>query len=141
MSDVMSMRYVIFGFGCGMSLVLGMMFLTIIKVPGILHMLIWSAVIAIDVGLVVGGPHVRFPPVFSESKKTNGLKFHVTRCFDSRESGKKVTCYLPLPHHNGAPPSPPVCTQDPLLCMGINKKANSRACHLPWGVPYCWPFY
>ena len=57
MSDVMSMRYVIFGFGCGMSLVLGMMFLTIIKVPGVLHMLIWSAVIAIDVGLVAAGYH------------------------------------------------------------------------------------
>ena len=55
MSDVMSVHYVIFGFGCGMSLVLGMMFLTIIKIPGILHMLIWSAVIAINVGLVAAG--------------------------------------------------------------------------------------
>jgi choline transporter-like protein 2/4/5 len=40
-----------------MSLVLGMMFLTIIKVPGVLHMLIWSAVIAINVGLVAAGYH------------------------------------------------------------------------------------
>jgi hypothetical protein len=70
--------------------------------------------------LALGGPQVRFPPVFSESKKTNGLKFHVTRCFESRESKSLVTSPPLLPPHNGAPPSPPVCTQDPLPCEGIN---------------------
>ena len=40
------------------------------------------------VPILLGGPQVRFPPVFFRIEKTNGLKFHVTRCFDSRESGK-----------------------------------------------------
>ena len=41
-------------------------------------------------------------------------------------------------------PLPPVYTQDPLLfmvLMGINRKTDIRACHLPWGVPYRWPIF
>jgi len=36
----------------------------------------------------LGGPQVRFPPVFFGIEETKGLKFHASRCFDSRESGK-----------------------------------------------------
>ena len=70
------------------------------------------------------GSTLQVPASFFGIKKNKGLKFHVTRCFDSRESKSLVT----PPPHNGAPPSPPVYTQDPLLCMGINKKAHVRAC-------------
>ena len=52
---------------------------------------------------LVGGPQVRFPPVFFGIEKTNGLKFHVTRCL----TPGKVSRFLPPPPHNGAPPSPP----------------------------------
>ncbi len=38
-------------------------------------------------------------------------------------------------------PPPPLCTLDPLLCMGINKKSNVRVCRLPWGVSSCWPIF
>ena len=57
------------------------------------------------------GPQVRFPPFFFRIEKTNGLKFHVTRCFDSRESKSLFT----------SPPSqwcstlPPPCTLYPPL--------------------------
>ncbi len=40
---------------------------------------------------LIGGPQVRFPPVFFGIEKTNGLKFQVTRCFDSRESKSLFT--------------------------------------------------
>jgi hypothetical protein len=55
MADLTRVRYVIFGFGCGMSLILGMIFITLLKLPGVLHMFIWLSVIAIDVGLVAAG--------------------------------------------------------------------------------------
>jgi hypothetical protein len=38
-------------------------------------------------------------------------------------------------------PPPLVCTQDPLLCMGINEKADVVACRLPRGVPLRWPIF
>mmetsp|Transcript_5602 Transcript_5602/g.10068 ORF Transcript_5602/g.10068 Transcript_5602/m.10068 type:complete len:648 (+) Transcript_5602:644-2587(+) len=55
MADVTNVRYVIFGFGCGMALVLGIIFLIIIQLPGFLSLLVWSMIFSIDVGLVAAG--------------------------------------------------------------------------------------
>ena len=52
MSDVHNVRYVIFGFGCGIAMALGIAFLVIIQLPCILNMLVWSMVLLIDAGLV-----------------------------------------------------------------------------------------
>ena len=40
MADVTRVRYVIFSFGCGMSLSLGIIFLIIIQLPGFLSLLV-----------------------------------------------------------------------------------------------------
>ena len=51
----------------------------------------------------IGGPQFRFPTVIFGIERTNGLKFHVTCCFDSRESKSLVT----------SPPPPWRCTLPP----------------------------
>ena len=66
----------------------------------------------------------------NRNNKCSEVPRHPSRFWSERASPINL-----LPPHNGAPPSPPVYTQDPLLCMGINKKADVRACRLPWGVP------
>ena len=59
MADVTNVRYVIFGFGCGMSLVLGIMFLVIIQLPGFLSALVWSMILLVDVGLAASGYYTK----------------------------------------------------------------------------------
>ena len=59
MADVTNVRYVIFGFGCGMSLVLGILFLVIIQLPGFLSILVWSMIFAIDIGLIAAGYYTK----------------------------------------------------------------------------------
>ena len=59
MSDIMNVRYVIFGFGCGIAMALGIVFLIIIQLPCILNMLVWSMVLLIDAGLVFAGYYTK----------------------------------------------------------------------------------
>lgn len=59
MADVTKVRFVIFGFGCGVALLLGIVFLVIIQLPGFLSLLVWSMIFAIDVGLVASGQYTR----------------------------------------------------------------------------------
>ena len=59
---------------------------------------------------LLGGPQFRFPPVFFGIERTNGLKFHVTCCFDSQESKSLVT--TPPPPMAMHPP-PPLHTLSP----------------------------
>ena len=59
MSDVSTVRYVIFGFGCGGAMFLGIVFLVIIQLPCILNIMVWSMIVAIDAGLVFAGYYTR----------------------------------------------------------------------------------
>ena len=77
------------------------------------------------------GSTLQVPASFFGIKKNKGLKFHVTRCFDSRESKSLFT----------SPPSqwcstlpPPLARFIPPLRGGINRSLNVRACRLPRGV-------
>ncbi len=79
----------------------------------------------------LGGPQFRFPPVFFGIERTNGLKFHVTCCFDSRESKSLVTS--PPPPMAMHPP-PPLAHFIPPAGGGIYISLNVRACRLPRGV-------
>ena len=67
-------------------------------------------------GFYIRGSTVQVPASFFLIERTIGLKFHVTCCFDSRESKSLVT---PSPSQWRST-LPPVFTQDPLLCTGIN---------------------
>ncbi len=51
------------------------------------------------------------------------------------------TSDLPPPPSQWRSTLPPIHTWDPLLCMGINRKADVRACRLPWGVPSSWRIF
>ncbi|KAL7520434.1 hypothetical protein ACHAWX_005161 [Stephanocyclus meneghinianus] len=59
MADVHTVRYVIFTFGCGVAMTLGILFLLIIQVPGLLNLLVWSMIIAVDAGLVAAGYYTK----------------------------------------------------------------------------------
>ncbi|KAL7539973.1 hypothetical protein ACHAXR_009764 [Thalassiosira sp. AJA248-18] len=59
MADVTRVRHVIFGFGCGMALVLGIIFLIIIQLPGFLSLLVWSMIFAIDLGLAAAAYYTK----------------------------------------------------------------------------------
>eukprot|EP00804_Cyclotella_cryptica_P026716 CCRYP_007940-RE/>CCRYP_007940-RE protein AED:0.31 eAED:0.31 QI:1405/0.5/0.8/1/0.75/0.8/5/0/636 len=59
MADVHTVRYVIFTFGCGVAVTLGIFFLIIIQLPGLLSLLVWSMIIAVDVGLVAAGYYTK----------------------------------------------------------------------------------
>ena len=59
MSDVSTVRYVIFGFGCGGAMLLGIVFLIIIQLPCILNIMVWSMIVAIDAGLVFAGYYTK----------------------------------------------------------------------------------
>ena len=59
MSDVNNVRYVIFGFGCGVSMAFGIFFLIVIQLPYVLHLMVWSMSIAIDCGLVYAGYYTK----------------------------------------------------------------------------------
>ena len=80
---------------------------------------------------LVGGPQVRFPPVFFGIEKTNGLKFHVTRCFDSRESKSLFTSppsqwcsTLPPPLHALSPP----CAEESIDLSTLEHAASPGEC-------------
>ena len=55
MADAHTSRYVIFGFGLGVAMTLGLLYLLLIQVPGVLSLLIWCMTAAIFVGLAGGG--------------------------------------------------------------------------------------
>jgi hypothetical protein len=82
--------------------------------------------------LMLGGPQKLH---FFQSRVTQKTKLQSSTSLAAFTPGKVSRFYL-LPPHNGAPPSPPVCTQDPSPCMGINKPADVVACRLPQGVPH-----
>ena len=64
-------RYVIFGFGLGAALVLGLLFLVLIRTPGVLTSLVWSIIIAICFGLVAAGYYMKKT---SDQWRVDGLK-------------------------------------------------------------------
>ena len=72
-------------------------------------------------GFYIRGSTVQVPASFFLIERTIGLKFHVTCCFDSRESKLLVTPPPPMAMH----PPPPLHALSPL---------NVRACRLPRGV-------
>lgn len=59
MADLTNVRYVIFGFGCGMSLSLGILFLIIIQLPGLLSLMVWFMIFAIDFSLVAAAYYAK----------------------------------------------------------------------------------
>lgn len=59
MADVHTVRYVIFGFGCGVAMVLGAAFLIVIQLPCILHLIVWGMAISVDAGLVLAGYYTK----------------------------------------------------------------------------------
>jgi choline transporter-like protein 2/4/5 len=59
MADVHTVRYVICIFGCGVAMTLGILFLVIIQLPGLLSLLVWSMIIAVDVGFVAAGYYTK----------------------------------------------------------------------------------
>jgi hypothetical protein len=59
MSDVHTVRYVMFAFGCGAAMILGIVFLIIIQLPGLLSVLVWSMITAVDVAFVVAGYYTK----------------------------------------------------------------------------------
>lgn len=71
MADAYSARYVIFGFGLGAALSLGLVFLILIRMPGVLTTLVWSFIIAICFGLIGAGHYMRET---STQWKAEGLK-------------------------------------------------------------------
>ncbi|KAL9190133.1 hypothetical protein ACHAXT_007344 [Thalassiosira profunda] len=70
-ADAMTVRYVIFGFGCGFALLLGILFLVVIQLPGILSLMVWLMVFAIDAGLVAAGYHSK---ILSTEWAANGIR-------------------------------------------------------------------
>ncbi|KAL7467429.1 hypothetical protein ACHAXS_007672 [Conticribra weissflogii] len=58
-ADAHTSRYVIFTFGCGVSIALGIIFLIVLQLPGILSILVWTMVIAVDVALLGAGYYSR----------------------------------------------------------------------------------
>lgn len=59
MADMLTSRHVIFGFGLGGAILLGVLFLILIQTPGILSILIWSMIAGIFGAFVVGGHYMR----------------------------------------------------------------------------------
>lgn len=59
-TDAHTSRYVIFTFGCGVSLALGIIFLIFLQLPGILSILVWVMIIAVDVGKLTWFSDLRF---------------------------------------------------------------------------------
>mmetsp|Transcript_17234 Transcript_17234/g.36441 ORF Transcript_17234/g.36441 Transcript_17234/m.36441 type:complete len:724 (+) Transcript_17234:658-2829(+) len=58
-TDAHTSRYVIFTFGCGVSLALGIIFLVVLQLPGILSILVWIMIIVVDIALVGAGYYSR----------------------------------------------------------------------------------
>lgn len=68
MSDVYLTRYVIFTFGIGGALILGFLFLTLLRVPGVLSIIVWSIIFAISGALTAGGYYMRQTSIRWESE-------------------------------------------------------------------------
>uniref|UniRef100_A0A7S4TAG2 Choline transporter-like protein n=2 Tax=Ditylum brightwellii TaxID=49249 RepID=A0A7S4TAG2_9STRA len=58
MADAKTSRYVIFGFGLGAAMILGLIFLVLIQTPGVLTTMVWSIVIGIFIGLIGAGHYM-----------------------------------------------------------------------------------
>lgn len=72
MTDVYNVRYVIFYFGCGMAMVLGIVFLVVIQLPGFLSLLVWTMIIAVDASLIGAGWYTKETSLKWASSETRG---------------------------------------------------------------------
>mmetsp|Transcript_8524 Transcript_8524/g.13090 ORF Transcript_8524/g.13090 Transcript_8524/m.13090 type:complete len:646 (+) Transcript_8524:171-2108(+) len=54
-ADIYTGKYVIFGFGIGVALVIGFVYLFLLRIPGVLFMLTWGIIFSILFLLLIGG--------------------------------------------------------------------------------------